>query len=173
MSGKADGGVPVTFADGVRDDVASLAASADDEASASELAALKRRIAELLVECKANPYLGENDGAQGGIPSLPAAGGSDSTSRRTAASRASGSSTATSHPTGRRPSVAGSRSRLVRGCERTGGRANARGMERERTVSRQRSSRNARSGLAGLRDDFHCTIGAGTGINCVLLRARC
>lgn len=59
MSGKADGGVPVTFADGVRDDVASLAASADDEASASELAALKRRIAELLVECKANPYLGE------------------------------------------------------------------------------------------------------------------
>jgi hypothetical protein len=59
MSGKADRGVPVTFADGVRDDVASLVASADDDAGASELAALKRRIAELLVECKANPYLGE------------------------------------------------------------------------------------------------------------------
>ncbi|MFZ2051693.1 MAG: hypothetical protein WAU69_12285 [Solirubrobacteraceae bacterium] len=53
MSGKADRGVPVTFADGVRDDVASLVASADDDAGASELAALKRRIAELLVECKA------------------------------------------------------------------------------------------------------------------------
>jgi hypothetical protein len=59
MSGKADGEVPVTFADGVRDDVASLVASTDDEAGASELAALKRRIAELLVECKTNPYLGE------------------------------------------------------------------------------------------------------------------
>jgi hypothetical protein len=59
MSGKADGGVPVTFADGVRDDVASLVASADDEAGASELLALKQRIAELLVECKANPYVGE------------------------------------------------------------------------------------------------------------------
>lgn len=58
MSEQADRGVPVTFADGVRDDVASLVASADD-AGASELAALKRRIAELLVECKANPYLGE------------------------------------------------------------------------------------------------------------------
>jgi hypothetical protein len=59
MSGKADGGVPVTFADGVRDDVASLVASADDEAGASELLALKQRVAELLVECKANPYVGE------------------------------------------------------------------------------------------------------------------
>jgi hypothetical protein len=59
MSGKADGGVPVTFADGVRDDVASLVASTDDEAGASELLALKQRIAELLVECKANLYLGE------------------------------------------------------------------------------------------------------------------
>ncbi len=59
MSGKAASGVPVTFADGVRDDVASLVASANDEAGTSELAALKQRIAELLVECKANPYLGE------------------------------------------------------------------------------------------------------------------
>ncbi len=63
MSGKADDEVPVTFADGVRDDVASLVASADDQAGASELAALKRRIAELLVECKANPYLGEMMGS--------------------------------------------------------------------------------------------------------------
>ena len=63
MSGKTDGEVPVTFADGVRDDVASLVASTDDEASALELSALKRRIAELLVECKANPYLGELMGA--------------------------------------------------------------------------------------------------------------
>lgn len=61
MSGKTDRGVPVTFADGVRDDVASLVASADDDA-ASELTALKRRIAELLVECKANPYVGETMG---------------------------------------------------------------------------------------------------------------
>jgi hypothetical protein len=59
MSRKADREVPVTFAEGVRDDVASLVASADDEAGASELLALKQRIAELLVECKANPYLGE------------------------------------------------------------------------------------------------------------------
>ena len=63
MSGKADGEVPVTFADGVRDDLASLVASTDDEAGTSELAALKRRIAELLVECKANPYLGEMMGS--------------------------------------------------------------------------------------------------------------
>lgn len=55
--------MPVTFAGGVRDDVASLVASADDDVGASELAALKRRIAELLVECKANPYLGEMMGS--------------------------------------------------------------------------------------------------------------
>jgi len=63
MSGKADGGVPVTFADGVRDDVASLVAATDDKAGASELLALKQRIAELLVECKANPYAGEMMGS--------------------------------------------------------------------------------------------------------------
>ncbi len=63
MSGKADRGVPVTFADGVHDDVASLVASTDDEAGASELDALKQRIAELLVECKANPYVGEMMGS--------------------------------------------------------------------------------------------------------------
>lgn len=53
--------VPVTFAEGVRDDVASLIASmtSDDEVGEAEVDALKRRIAELLVECKANPYSGE------------------------------------------------------------------------------------------------------------------
>jgi hypothetical protein len=53
--------VPVTFAEGVRDDVASLIASltVDDEVGESEVEALKRRIAELLVECRANPYIGE------------------------------------------------------------------------------------------------------------------
>lgn len=61
MSAKA--GVSVTFADGVRDDVARLIANANSETNASELAALKQRIAELLVECKANPYLGELMGA--------------------------------------------------------------------------------------------------------------
>jgi hypothetical protein len=71
MSGKTDGEVPVTFADGVRDDVVSLVASTDDEAGASELAALKRRIAELLLECKANPYLGELMGS-GRHPELAA-----------------------------------------------------------------------------------------------------
>jgi hypothetical protein len=63
MSGDTDRGVHVTFADGVRDDVASLVTSAEDEAATTDLEALKRRIAELLVECKANPYLGELMGA--------------------------------------------------------------------------------------------------------------
>jgi hypothetical protein len=59
----AEAGVPVTFAEGVRDDVASLIANASGEAGVSELKALKNRIAELLVECKANPYFGELMGA--------------------------------------------------------------------------------------------------------------
>jgi hypothetical protein len=59
----AEAGVPVTFAEGVRDDVASLIANASGEAGASELKALKNRIAELLIECKANPYFGELMGA--------------------------------------------------------------------------------------------------------------
>lgn len=48
--------VPVAFTDGVRDDVTSLVGSLTDEKAS---AALKRRLAELLVECKANPYVGE------------------------------------------------------------------------------------------------------------------
>jgi hypothetical protein len=56
--------VRVTFADGVRDDVASLtAAHADEPSRRAEIEALKRRIAELLVECRANPYVGELMGA--------------------------------------------------------------------------------------------------------------
>lgn len=53
--------VQVTFAEEVREDVAGLVASSteDDKISESEVEALKRRIAELLVECKANPYIGE------------------------------------------------------------------------------------------------------------------
>lgn len=53
--------VPVTFAEGVHEDIASLIASltSDNEVSEAEVDALKRRIAELLVECKANPYVGE------------------------------------------------------------------------------------------------------------------
>jgi Txe/YoeB family toxin of Txe-Axe toxin-antitoxin module len=54
-------GVSVTFAKGVLDDVADLTATAaeDDQARKDEAEALKRRIAELLVECKGNPFVGE------------------------------------------------------------------------------------------------------------------
>jgi hypothetical protein len=54
-------GVPVTFAKGVLDDVADLTATVaeDDQARKDEAEALKRRIAELLVECKGNPFIGE------------------------------------------------------------------------------------------------------------------
>jgi hypothetical protein len=50
--------VVVTFAEGVRDDVASLIAAAD-KTEGTEVEDLKRCIAELLVECKTNPYIGE------------------------------------------------------------------------------------------------------------------
>lgn len=45
--------VRVTFAEGVRDDVANIVASstAGEKIGKSEIEALKRRIAELLVEC--------------------------------------------------------------------------------------------------------------------------
>ena len=61
MSAEASGEVPVTFAKGVLDDVAELtaASSGDDQAHRDEAEALKRRIAELLVECKGNPFIGE------------------------------------------------------------------------------------------------------------------
>jgi hypothetical protein len=57
MTDKAPGTVGVTFAKGVLDDVAELTATAaeGDRADKDEAEALKRRIAELLVECKATP----------------------------------------------------------------------------------------------------------------------
>lgn len=61
MTDKAPGTVGVSFAKGVLDDVAELTTVADDssEADKDEAEALKRRIAELLVECKGNPFVGE------------------------------------------------------------------------------------------------------------------
>ncbi|HEX5988698.1 MAG TPA: hypothetical protein VFY75_00605 [Solirubrobacterales bacterium] len=57
---EAPGTVGVTFAKGVLDDVAELTTVADsDKAGEDEAEALKRRIAELLVECKGNPFIGE------------------------------------------------------------------------------------------------------------------
>ncbi len=65
MADDASGEVPVTFAKGVLDDVAEVTATAagDDQARKDEAEALKRRIAELLVECKDNPFIGEPMGA--------------------------------------------------------------------------------------------------------------
>jgi hypothetical protein len=53
--------VRVTFAEGVREDIASLTAASEDDnpAHTAQIDALKRRIATLLLECKTNPYTGE------------------------------------------------------------------------------------------------------------------
>lgn len=61
MTDKASGKVPVTFAKGVLDDVTELTATTnrDDHVGKDEAEALKQRIAELLVECKGNPFIGE------------------------------------------------------------------------------------------------------------------
>ena len=61
MTDAATGKVPVTFAKGLLDDVAELTATTADDSQATkdEAEALKRRIAELLVECKGNPFIGE------------------------------------------------------------------------------------------------------------------
>jgi hypothetical protein len=61
MTADAAAGVPVTFARGVLDDVRELTEifSGDDHEYVAEAEALKQRIAELLVECKGNPFLGE------------------------------------------------------------------------------------------------------------------
>lgn len=61
MSVEPSGEVPVTFAKGVLDDVAELTAAlpSDDPEQTAEVEALKLRIAELLVECRANLFLGE------------------------------------------------------------------------------------------------------------------
>jgi hypothetical protein len=65
MAGDPSGEVPVTFAKGVVEDVAELTATAaeDGPSQKDEAEALKRRIAELLVECKGNPFVGELMGA--------------------------------------------------------------------------------------------------------------
>ena len=103
MTDKAPGVVGVTFAKGVLDDVAELTTPA---AGKDEAQALKRRIAELLIECKGNPFIGELMGP-GLIPSLPTAAGLDSTFPPTKRSRASVSSTATNPPTALPPSATG------------------------------------------------------------------
>jgi hypothetical protein len=62
MTADAVGGVPVTFARGVLDDVRELTAISpeDDQSYAAEAEALKQRIAGLLVDCKkSNPFTGE------------------------------------------------------------------------------------------------------------------
>lgn len=61
MTDKTPATVGVTFAKGVLNDVAELTAMAagGDQAGDGEAEALKRRIAELLVECKNNPFIGE------------------------------------------------------------------------------------------------------------------
>lgn len=63
--------VSVTFADGVKGDIEDLLASvdADDPRQAAELEALKRRLAGLLLECRANAYAGELMGS-GRFPEL-------------------------------------------------------------------------------------------------------
>jgi hypothetical protein len=60
MADEADREVRVTFAEGVREDIASLTATSDEDDAAHrvQIDALKRRIATLLLECKANPYTG-------------------------------------------------------------------------------------------------------------------
>ena len=61
MADETDREVRVTFAEGVREDIASLTATSDEDEAAHrvQIDALKRRIATLLLECKANPYTGE------------------------------------------------------------------------------------------------------------------
>lgn len=61
MTADSAAGVPVTFAEGVLDDVRELTAISAEDAReyAAEAEALKQRIAELLVECKGSPFLGE------------------------------------------------------------------------------------------------------------------
>ncbi|MGC2372390.1 MAG: hypothetical protein WA484_00810 [Solirubrobacteraceae bacterium] len=104
MSAEYGREVPVTFTDGVHADVTSLVGSLTDEKAST---ALKRRIAELLVECKANPYVGELMGP-GRHPELADCRGCASTSPRIRASRAFDSCIATSRPTARPPSACGS-----------------------------------------------------------------
>jgi len=61
VGGDTTAEVTVELAEGVKGDIAELTAlSADaDSAEQAEVAALKNRIAELFLECRANPYAGE------------------------------------------------------------------------------------------------------------------
>lgn len=61
MSGKAAPGVKVELAEGVKGDIAELTAIADenDPVQQAQVDALRRRIAELFLECEGNPYTGE------------------------------------------------------------------------------------------------------------------
>lgn len=61
MGGEAAPGVEVALADGVKGDIAELTALSTEAepAKRDEVAALKRCIASLFLECEANPYTGE------------------------------------------------------------------------------------------------------------------
>lgn len=61
MTDKTPDAVGVTFAKGVLDDVAELTATPaeGDQVDSEEANVLKHRIAELLIECKGNPFIGE------------------------------------------------------------------------------------------------------------------
>lgn len=65
MGGEAAPEVKVELADGVKGDIAELAALPADAGSAEqvEVEALKRRIAALFLKCEANPHAGELMGA--------------------------------------------------------------------------------------------------------------
>ncbi|HEV2791505.1 MAG TPA: hypothetical protein VGV69_09440 [Solirubrobacterales bacterium] len=64
MSGDTASEVKVELAEGVKGDIAELTAASGeaDPARHAEVEALKRRIAELFLECEANPYVGETMG---------------------------------------------------------------------------------------------------------------
>lgn len=64
MTDKTPDAVGVTFAKGVLDDVAELTATPaeGDQVDSEEGNVLKHRIAELLIECKGNPFIGERMG---------------------------------------------------------------------------------------------------------------
>jgi hypothetical protein len=58
---ESGGDVRVVTAEGVKEEIAELTAASDgdDSARRAEIEALKRRIAELFLECEDNPYAGE------------------------------------------------------------------------------------------------------------------
>ena len=58
---ESSGGVQVVTAEGVKEEIAELTAASDEDGPAkrAEAEALKRRIAELFLECEDNPYAGE------------------------------------------------------------------------------------------------------------------